>query len=993
MNSRTSPALLIPLLLLACGKDRRGKPLTDDTGPGPDTVSACDTGHLDVDGECVPAACGTGTWGNLEVDESTVHVDISSAEGGDGSQAAPFTSIQEGLDAAGDADGGMVAVAAGTYPETLELGRTHDDLHLAGRCRELVVIDASAGDESTPGIHVDTSSSEVEVSGVTVNGSRYFGVLVGSGNMAMRACAVTESEYVGVAAFQAGMQTTALTLEGCEVRGNTGWGVFVAQSGTSVTLRETSIEDTLPDGNGEHGYGLEVQDGASLDAEDCEVRGNTTGGVFAIGLGTSVALRGTSFEDTKPDEIGGNGFGIVVQDGASLDAQGCQVKGNTSAGVAAANTGTSVTLRETTIEDTEPDDKGVGGCGIGIMDGASLFAEDCEVRRNANLGVVGFDSGTSVTLRELTIEDTLPAEDGEFGYGIQVYGGASLDAEGCVLRRNTNTAVIAFDPGTSVALLETTIEDTLPDEKVEGGYGIDVSEGASLDAEACVVRGSSTIAVGARGSGTSITLRETTIEDTLPNDDGEFGYGIYVEEGASLDADGCAVRGNAAAGVYIAQPGSSVTMLGTSIEDTRPDDNGDFGYGIEVQQGASLDAETCLVRGNSAVGLVAAHSGTSVTLRETSVEDSQTDEDGDGGYGIEGQHGASVDAENCEVGGNTVVGVLALDSGTSVTLQGTRIANTKRGETYTVGLGVVAQREASVVAIGVEVSSNEGPGIFLVDKDTYLTCSECVVRDNQFAGAVVVCEAALGISGSFIEGSTEQENIGGGVGIYAEPWLGGPPFLSVTDTTIQDNAISGVWLSGQGSYSFSDNAIHGGEGWSRESLTKCGDAVYAGEGVTAWDGSAGLLLENNDLLDGLGAGLILDGASATLSGNHYADNDVDLITQGASCATLPEGYENETIGSAEICPTHDYATCGDEFSLVLTLAKPESGHGLALPGLTRAATSAAVPRAFDPVPALSSGPPRGEVFEMGRREPASRMQLCPEPAPLVPDSTDRQARP
>ena len=158
-------ALICPFLLLACDKDKHKKRQADDTGrttdsgPAIDPDPDCDTGYLDDEGECVPAVCGTGAWGNLEVDESTVYVDIAAAEGGDGSEAAPFTSIQAGLDAAGDADGSMVAVAAGTYPETLELGRGHDGVRLAGRCCELVVIDASVGDDSTPGIQVDAKSS------------------------------------------------------------------------------------------------------------------------------------------------------------------------------------------------------------------------------------------------------------------------------------------------------------------------------------------------------------------------------------------------------------------------------------------------------------------------------------------------------------------------------------------------------------------------------------------------------------------------------------------------------------------------------------------------------------------------------------------------------------------------------------------------------------------------------------------------------------------
>jgi len=767
--------ILAALLLLACDKPKPNKPSTDDTAPthdtdpAPDTDSDCDTGYLDDDGECVPAACGTGTWGNLEVEESTVYVDIGAAEGGDGSEGAPFTSIQAGLDAAGDAGGGMVAVTAGSYPETLELGRRHDGVHLAGRCRELVIVDASVGDESTPGIEVDVKSSEVEVSGVTVRRSQFAGVLVRSGTATLWDSAVVESVYTGVGAHQAGRYATVLTMEACEVTRNTSEGVLAYDSGTSVTLRETAIEDTQPDEYGNGGYGIGVTEGASLDAEGCNVRDSTTTGVLAYDSGTSVTLRETIIENTQPGGNGKQGYGIAVAEGASLDAEGCEVMGNTTVGVAAVDSGTSVTLRETSIEDTKPADNWEQGYGIAVAEGASLDAEGCEVVGNTTAGVIAGDAGTSVTLRETIVADTKPAENGESGFGIQVYDGANLDAEACEVERNT------------------------------------------------------------------------------------------------------------------------------------------------------------------AAGVIAARFGTLVILRDT------------------------------------------------------RIASTMRGEIYTVGFGAIAQASASVVATGIEVSSNKGPG-FYASIYAYLTCSGCVIRNNQFAGAVAVYGASLDLYDSLIEGTTEQENIGGGVGLYAQPWGGGPPpILSVTDTTIQDNLIAGVWLSGRGSYSLSDNAIHGGEGWTRESPTKCGDAVYARDGVTAWDGSTGLLLENNELLDGLGAGLFLDNASATLSGNSYADNAVDLVKQGSDCATPPHGVEDEALGSVELCPAYDYATCGDEFSLYLTLEDPESGHGAALmspappgPGELRLPALPVVrPHAFEPPPLLPPAP---------RLEPP-QLHLQPlrhEPAPPVP---------
>ena len=124
----------LALLLVACGEP-------------PPTFLTCAEGEL-LDGDaCVPEACGTGTWGNLETDDDTVYVDGSAEAGGDGSMDRPFTVIQEGLDA--QEERAMVAVAAGTYVENLTMDSEHSGVHLAGRCRELVTIDGSEGTRRT----------------------------------------------------------------------------------------------------------------------------------------------------------------------------------------------------------------------------------------------------------------------------------------------------------------------------------------------------------------------------------------------------------------------------------------------------------------------------------------------------------------------------------------------------------------------------------------------------------------------------------------------------------------------------------------------------------------------------------------------------------------------------------------------------------------------------------------------------------------------------
>ncbi|MDP6935552.1 MAG: hypothetical protein QGG40_21715, partial [Myxococcota bacterium] len=161
--------LLLALLLSACGTDT---PLT------------CAEGEL-LDGDaCVPEACGTGTWGDLETDGDTIYVDGSAEEGGDGSKESPFTVIQEGLDAQGE--DGMVAVAAGTYVENLEVTSDHSGVHLAGRCRELVTVDGSRATEAYGerlGIYFKKMGKAAKwtASGLTVSASPYGGIIQNKG--------------------------------------------------------------------------------------------------------------------------------------------------------------------------------------------------------------------------------------------------------------------------------------------------------------------------------------------------------------------------------------------------------------------------------------------------------------------------------------------------------------------------------------------------------------------------------------------------------------------------------------------------------------------------------------------------------------------------------------------------------------------------------------------------------------------------------------------
>ena len=84
--------------------------------------------------------------------------------------------------------------------------------------------------------------------------------------------------------------------------------------------------------------------------------------------------------------------------------------------------------------------------------------------------------------------------------------------------------------------------------------------------------------------------------------------------------------------------------------------------------------------------------------------------------------------------------------------------------------------------------------------------------------------------------------------------------------------------------------------------------VASGEGaVTAWseEEQLGLLLQDNLLIDSAGAGLFLDQSSATLSGNTYENNGMDLIRQGCGQTDSPEGLEDEPLDTLSECGDYD----------------------------------------------------------------------------------------
>ncbi len=174
---------------------------------------------------------------------------------------------------------------------------------------------------------------------------------------------------------------------------------------------------------------------SSVEVENCTVSGNRYVGVVAYDSGTTVSLAETTIQGTLPDQFGDYGMGIDAALGATVTAARCTLVSNRQAGIRAVNSGTQVTLEDSLISSTTPRSNGVGGYGIDTQCGASVIASGCTIDRNTAIGLLAREPGTELTATDTIVRSTQPAETGEAGPGahwwIPAFGTHSLAAACC----------------------------------------------------------------------------------------------------------------------------------------------------------------------------------------------------------------------------------------------------------------------------------------------------------------------------------------------------------------------------------------------------------------------------------------------------------------------------------------------------------------------------------------------------------------------------------
>jgi len=550
-------------------------------------TSECPEGEIPDGDGCVPELCGSGTWGDLELDERTIFVNADTAAGGDGSQDRPFLQIQDGVNAA--AGGGAVAVAAGTYIENLELRAEHDRVLITGRCAELVIIDGQQGGDSSfsDGAGISAAGESTwTVSGVSVRGAPVVGVYLESGQLTLESVRVESNPWYGALAMAG-----HLDLRDSLFDRNTGLGLGIAGD-ASATVTGSQVRETLPDSEGEGGYGVVVIDGGDLHAADTTIQGNHETGLLVIL--SSAVLENCAILDTQlsaaDDEYG---VGVNLQKWATLTATDTLFQGNHHTGITVGMSSV-MHLERCEVSETQLDGVGDYGTGIDVQGGGELTAIDTIVRDNHSVGISVTEA--AAVLERIEVRDTAMNEAGEFGYGIEVFDGSEAFITDSVIQGNHNIGVYAA--GSELTLEGSAVLDTQVNGDSDSGYGVVADSGSTLWMTESTLQGSHT--AGLLVSQSTAVIERSEVIDTRRGAVAESAFGVISQHFSTLTAEELSVRGTDGIGVFA-------------------------GW-------SELSCSSCALIGNALAGAVSAEHAT-LELLDSSISDTEQWQ-GAGGVGV-----------------------------------------------------------------------------------------------------------------------------------------------------------------------------------------------------------------------------------------------------------------------------------------------------------------------------------------------------------------------
>jgi hypothetical protein len=370
--------------------------------------AACGDGTMAIPGDATcrpPSPCGEGPWGEAPIEAGAVFVDASAAPAGDGSEAAPFTTIQQGVDAA--AAGAQVRIAGGDYVEDVSV--SGKPVELIGRCADMVHVSDANGPVTT--VLVWSGASGSVVSGMRITGSNRALGVTGSTDVVFSGLALHDTSNTALLVQDAQGPTSAILRDSVIYRAG---GAAALIEGATLVMERCEIRDGIVNANGT-GRGPSVQAGGELVMSQSVIRGSHD---IALHLSSSTAtVSASAFIDNFGRALNAQ----LGPDGtpSSLTVHSSVI--DSAVGVSVFASGSAIAMHDSVVKDTIPQDVLAAGWSVVAQNAGpgapAALTLDRVLIDGYDAGAVSA-SGASVAIDGLWVRGA--ATSSTFGRGVNV---------------------------------------------------------------------------------------------------------------------------------------------------------------------------------------------------------------------------------------------------------------------------------------------------------------------------------------------------------------------------------------------------------------------------------------------------------------------------------------------------------------------------------------------------------------------------------------------
>lgn len=561
--------------------------ITCDPWPegGPEDC-AIDEAHFPGEPGCIRigTACPAGEWAeDLPADAPILYVLDGAPVGGDGTQASPLSTIAAAMDEA--ESGTIIALSKGTFDEEVTVS---SGVTLWGACVAETQVNCPEPADFRATININGTGTVVR--NLRVSGARS-GIRVEG-------------------------LTTSAHLEDVAVYRSTNVGIALTEnasaSGQSVVVRDTQAFE-----GGVVGRGLQVYYGAYFEATRIAFENNRDQGVIAQDELSTMILTDIVIRGTQQGVGNAYGYGLNVGYGARAEVTRAVIEENWDTEVLVTDDAATMMLTDAVVRDTRTSDTSGTGRGVQVQRSAVAHLSRVSVEGNEQVGIQAYGMNSSITMTDVVVLDSRSDEDGKFGQGLQVDGGASAEVVRALIERNQNFGVGVFGTGTSLTATDLIIRHTRQPDLEEGGLGLVVADRGQTEMTRAIFDANQSSGALIRGAGSAAILTDTSITNTASDDDGEFGRGLTVDGGATAEVLRATIVRNRDVGVLASEEGTTVRLNEVEVRETRERecardtcaDEG-AGHGMSVRDDAHVDATGIIVSQSALCGVQLALGGT-----------------------------------------------------------------------------------------------------------------------------------------------------------------------------------------------------------------------------------------------------------------------------------------------------------------------------------------------------------------------------------------------